>query len=131
MSEKILVVGATGRVGSELVKLLVRKGETVKAATRNPSMNRLAASVEATSFDFDRPQTFAPALNDVRKVFLMARPADNESDKAAKPFIDEARKRHIELIVNLTAMGVEQDETFMLRILEKQPRNIGHPFRAP
>jgi uncharacterized protein YbjT (DUF2867 family) len=36
MSKKILVIGATGRVGSELVKLLIQNGESVRVATRNP-----------------------------------------------------------------------------------------------
>jgi uncharacterized protein YbjT (DUF2867 family) len=84
--------------------------------------------VEAVKFDFDQPQSFASALKGVHKVFLIARPGDNQSDKAAMPLIDEAKKHDIRLIVNLTAMGVEQDETFMLRVLEKYVEASGIPF---
>jgi len=121
MSKTILVIGATGRLGSELVKLLIRNGEPVRAATRNPETvsSRLQNTVDAIEFDYERPQTFSPALVGVEKVFLTVRPGDNHSDKAAMPLIDAAKKAKVQLIVDLTAMGVEQDETFMLRVLEK------------
>ena len=121
MSKQILVIGATGRVGSELVKLFIWNGESVRVATRNPSKvsSRFQNTVDIVEFDYDRPQTFAPALAGVGKVFLTVRPGDNHSDKAAMPLIDIAMKARVQHIVDVTAMGVEQDETFMLRILEK------------
>lgn len=128
MSERILVVGATGRVGGELVKLLVERHETVRAAARNPSRHSFPVSVKPVRFDFDQPETFAPALEGVKKVFLVARPGDNHSDRAAMPLIDEAKNHGVRLIVNLTAMGVEQDETFMLRLLEKYVEGSGIAF---
>jgi uncharacterized protein YbjT (DUF2867 family) len=130
MSRKILIIGATGRVGVELVRLLTEKGETVSAATRSSSIAsaRLPSFAETVEFDFDRPETFAPALKGVAKVFLMARPGDNHADKVAMPFIDTAKKEGVRLIVNLTAMGVEQDNSFTLRILEKYLESSGIPW---
>ena len=58
----------------------------------------------------------------------MARPGDNYSDRVAIPFIDEAKKKRVRLIVDLTAMGVEQDAGFPLRILEKYIEASGIPF---
>ncbi len=128
MSEVTLVIGASGRVGKKVVKLLLEKGEKVRAAARAPLSRRFSALVEAVEFDFDQPLSFAPALKGVHKVFLIARPGDNQSHRAAMPLIDEAKKQDIRLIVNLTAMGVEQDETFMLRLLEKYLEASGIPF---
>src|ERR1035437_4716440 len=127
MSKQILVIGVTGRVGGELVKLLVRNGESVRAATRNPSTvsSRFHNTVDVVEFDYDRPQTFAPALAGVGKVFLIVRPGDNHSDTAAMPLIDLAKKVKVQHIVDITAMGVEQDETFMLRNLEKYIETSG------
>lgn len=85
-------------------------------------------SAEIVEFDFERPETFALALRGSTKVFPVARPGDNHSDKAAAPFIDEATKSGVRHIVNLTAMGVEQDETLMLRILEKHVEASGIPY---
>ena len=130
MSQKTLIIGATGRVGMELARLLVEKGEAVRAATRSPSTApvRLPRTAEVAEFDFDRPETFAPALGGVARVFLMARPGDNHADKVAMPFIDLAKKGGVRLIVNLTAMGVEQDDTFTLRLLEKYVEASGIPY---
>ena len=130
MSGRMLIIGATGRVGVELVRLLTQKGEAIRAATRSPSTAsaRLPCFAEAVEFDFDRPETFAPALKGVAKVFLIARPGDNHADKVAMPFIDMAKKEGVRLIVNLTAMGVEQDDSFMLRILEKYVEASGIPY---
>ena len=123
-----LVVGSTGRVGREVARLLAEKGERVRAATRDPGRFVFHAPLEPVHFDFDEPRTFGPALKGVERLFLIARPGDNNSDTAAKPLIDEAKKGGIRLIVNLTAMGAEQDETFMLRVLEKHVEASGIPF---
>jgi uncharacterized protein YbjT (DUF2867 family) len=130
MPQKTLIVGATGRVGVKLVRLLVEKGETVRAATRSrtAALKRLPRLTEIADFDFDRPETFAHALKGVSRVFLMARPGDNHADKAAIPLVDLAKTEGVRLIVNLTAMGVENDDTFTLRILEKYVEASGIPY---
>ncbi len=130
MPQKILITGATGKVGGELVRLLTENEEIVRAATRSPSAasEKLPRFAEVVEFDFDRPETFAPALKGVTKVFLIARPGDNHADKVAMPFIDLAKKEGVRLIVNLTAMGVEQDDSFTLRILEKYVEASGIPY---
>ena len=130
MSKQILVIGATGRVGSELVKILIQNGKSVRAATRNPSKasSGFHKSVHVVEFDYDRPQTFAPALDGIEKVFLTVRPGDNHSDKAAMPLINLAKEMKVQRIVDLTSMGVEQDDSFMLRILEKYVEDSGISF---
>ncbi len=127
MSKKVFVIGATGRIGSELVKLLVQNNHAVRAASRNPSADssKFQKIVEVVEFDYDKPQTFASALIGVEKIFLIVKPGDNHSDKAAIPLIDLAKKAKVKLIVDITAMGVEQDDTFMLRILEKYIESSG------
>ena len=107
MSGTTLVVGASGRVGGEVARLLLARGESVRAAARDPLSCHFSDSVEAVAFDFDKPESFAPALRGAEKVFLIARPGDNHSDEAAMPLIDEAKTQGVRLIVNLTAMGVE------------------------
>jgi uncharacterized protein YbjT (DUF2867 family) len=130
MSEITLVIGATGKTGTEIVRLLSANGKAVRAGSRSPSaaFAKLGGQAETIEFDFERPRTFAPALEGVDKIFLMARPGDNQSDKAAMPLIDEAKKKGVRLIVNLTAMGVERDDSFPLRILEKYVEASGIPF---
>ncbi len=130
MPEMILVIGATGKTGAELVRLLGENGKAVRAASRKPfaALAKPGREIETVEFDFERPHTFSQALAGVKKVFLMARPGDNQPEKAAIPFIEEAVKRGVRLIVNLTAMGVERDDRFPLRILEKYIEASGVSF---
>ena len=130
MPDKILIIGARGRVGSELVKNLNNAGLNIRAASRYPDKAQLqfGNTVEAVVFDYDTPQTFEDALRGVEKIFLTVRPGDNHSDKAAMPLIDEAVKAKVKHIVTLTAMGVEREETFMLRVLEKYIESSGISF---
>jgi len=130
MPGRILVTGATGKVGSHLIKLLLNKGESIRAAARNPvaASRSLNGVSDMAEFDYMQPETFAPALKGIKKVFLVARPGDNNSDKAAAPFIDEMINSGVEHVVNLTAMGVETDNSFMLRKLEKYIEDSGIGF---
>jgi uncharacterized protein YbjT (DUF2867 family) len=128
MPEGVLVIGATGRVGVELVNLLASNGESVRAATRTPSSASARLSVPCVEFDFDKPETFGPALDGVGRVFLIARPGDNHADEVGMPFVDTAKREGVGLIVNVTAMGVEQDDTFALRRLERHLEMSGVPY---
>lgn len=108
MSHKILVVGATGNVGSSLVEVLVKKGEQVKAGTRHPADYPPTDNVEPVAFDFDQPETYAPALVGVDRVFAITKTADIQADKTLIPLIDQAKAAGVAHIVLMTAMGVDQ-----------------------
>ena len=129
MSGQVLVIGATGSVGSEVVTLLSRKGERVRAATRNPAAARRPNSaVEFIEFDFERPQTLAAALDGVDRVFLIARPGDDHADRFAFPLIDELKRAGVRHVVNLSAMGVESRDDFALRKVERYLEDSGVGF---
>jgi uncharacterized protein YbjT (DUF2867 family) len=69
----ILVIGATGTVGSEVVRQLVATGERPRALVRDPATARqqLGDQVEQVVGDLDRPETIAAALAGVDRVFLL------------------------------------------------------------
>jgi uncharacterized protein YbjT (DUF2867 family) len=69
----ILVTGATGNVGRELVRLLLADGEQVVAVTRNPSTAVLPGGAHVVGGDPSRPATLASALGGVEAVFLSPR----------------------------------------------------------
>src|SRR5262245_24534067 len=66
----ILVTGATGNVGGELVRALARAGQPVRAVTRSASA-QLPAGVTAVQADLNQPDTLAEAVAGVRAVFLL------------------------------------------------------------
>src|SRR3954462_13934028 len=69
----ILVTGATGNVGAELVRTLAAAGEPVRALVRDPSRaTSLPDGVEPVAGDLNRPETLEPAIEEVRGVHLLA-----------------------------------------------------------
>ncbi|MFQ6393028.1 NAD(P)H-binding protein [Nocardia sp. KC 131] len=67
----ILVTGATGNIGSELVAQLSDAGARVRALLRDEHRAELPAGVEGASGDLNRPETLAEALDGVDGLFLM------------------------------------------------------------
>ena len=70
------VAGATGNVGSELVRQLAAAGEPVRALTRRPEATELPDGAVAVGGDLDHPDTLAPALDGARGAFLLSGYAD-------------------------------------------------------
>jgi uncharacterized protein YbjT (DUF2867 family) len=67
----ILITGATGNVGGELVRILVAGGHKVRALVRS-TQTALPAGVEGVVGDLNRPDTLTAALAGVRGVFLLS-----------------------------------------------------------
>ena len=67
----ILVTGATGNVGRELVAALAARGEGVRALVRDPAHVRLPGGVELVQGDLELPESLTPALRGARGVFLL------------------------------------------------------------
>jgi uncharacterized protein YbjT (DUF2867 family) len=70
-STMILVTGATGHVGRELVSQLATAGRAVRALVRD-TLATLPAGVEAVTGDLNRPETLSAAVSGVRGVFLLS-----------------------------------------------------------
>jgi len=68
----ILVTGATGHVGGELVRRLAAAGEPVRAMTRRPAEARLPEGVEAVYGDADDPASLDAAFAGASGAFLMS-----------------------------------------------------------
>lgn len=67
----ILVTGATGNVGSEVVAALAARGESVRAVVRDPASASLPAGVDVVQGDLELPESLTPALKGARGAFLL------------------------------------------------------------
>lgn len=107
---KVLVTGASGNVGSYVVKELLKMGEKVVAATTNPEKiyELFDNQVEPVYFDFTARNTFDKALEAVDRVFLM-RPPHLGKPEYLYPFIDAMKSHDIKLVSFLSLMGVEHN----------------------
>jgi uncharacterized protein YbjT (DUF2867 family) len=75
MTEPILIVGATGTVGAEMIKQFAASGKRVKALVRSESK---AAGIqhlaEPVLGDLMMPATLEPAFRGIERVFVLAPP---------------------------------------------------------
>jgi uncharacterized protein YbjT (DUF2867 family) len=110
MSGKILITGATGTVGSAVVKALQAKGTNVVAASREAQKvkEKFGSDVAAVAFDFADPSTYEKATQGVEKVFLLGPPVDPAMDQLLTPFVQHLKKKGINRVVYLSAFGVEE-----------------------
>ncbi len=104
----ILVTGATGNVGSEVVRELGARGALVRALVRDPDRARdqLGSEVELVVGDFSQPRSVRRAMDGVRSVFLSS--ADGP-DKVVHEttVIDAAAGAGLQLIVKQSTIGAE------------------------
>jgi uncharacterized protein YbjT (DUF2867 family) len=70
----ILITGATGTIGGEVVRQLATTGERVRAMTREPARADLPAGTEVVRADFDDASSLAHAVAGARAVFLATAP---------------------------------------------------------
>jgi len=111
MRTSILVTGALGNVGAEVVKLLRQSGQPVRAAGTRPAAiaQQFGSQVEATWLDFEKPESFGAALTGVERMFLMRPPAISNVRRSIFPIIDAAKQAGVRQIVFLSLIGVEKN----------------------
>lgn len=115
-SEVVLITGATGTVGSELVRLLAsaRPDFLIRCASRNLSgtaarqLKALGDRVVPTLFDPARPETMTAAFNGVSRCFLLA-PLEPEMTLWHQQVVDAAKAAGtVEYIVKQSVMGARE-----------------------
>ena len=136
MVNKILVMGATGKVGHEVVKYLSQQKVKVKAAVHQPKNAAILANlgVEIVPFDLSQPETIQQAFTDVKKLFLLIPSLDTQSEIAmAQHIIDYAKAVGVENIVHLSAMRAENYPTVCNIHVEKflNEKDIYHIHLRP
>lgn len=127
-----LITGATGNVGLEVLKQLqTQPPEAVRllVGLRAPqeAERKLAAfpEVKPVRFDFEAPETFAPALEEVDRVFLLRPPHISDVEKYFAPLVKELAKVPGRELVFISVQGVEKSTIIPHHKIEALIRDSG------
>ena len=99
----ILVTGATGTVGGQVVTQLSERSAHVRAVTRDPASARMPAGVAVVKADLADPASLEQHLAGVDAVFLVWPFTEPERAAGLGPRVVEALARHVSRIVYLSA----------------------------
>jgi uncharacterized protein YbjT (DUF2867 family) len=104
----ILVSGATGKVGGELVRALSAAGAAVRAVARDPATATplIGPGVEIVRGDYEHPESLDEAMRGVEKAFLVP-PASMRQVKQESNFIDAAKRAGIGHVVKLSLLTAD------------------------
>ena len=136
MHTTILVTGATGTVGKEVVKQLsmvegdVRVRAGVHSVIKGENLKRLP-DVEIVEMEFRNQNSLHAAFTHADKVFIVT-PFTNDQIEMATTLIDEAKKAGVRHIVKLSAMGAHAEPGIQLgrwhRRIERYIEDSGIPY---
>lgn len=124
MAGKILVLGATGTIGSKIARELVEKGEAVKAASRNATP---VHGAEAVALNLSNPASLDAALDGVDRLFAIVPAGYTDPLGLLSPVVDAAAARKVKVVL-MTAMGVDADDSIPYRQLELKLEKAGIPY---
>lgn len=130
MTGAVLVTGATGNVGGATVRHLLARGEAVISAVRDEADPGVVAGSEARAFDFENPTSWADALADVDRVFLLRPPAIADVQQHLFPFVDLALQQGVRHIVFLSLQGVQVNRATPHYAVEQHLRATTAPFTS-
>jgi uncharacterized protein YbjT (DUF2867 family) len=109
----ILVTGATGTVGSEVVRQLSAAGVPVRALVRDPARGEAIAGpgVEIVPGDLLDPASLDPALDGVDKLFLLTAFTPDQETPAANAIAAAQRAGGVH-VVRMSVVGASEDSSF-------------------
>ncbi|MDZ7680155.1 MAG: NAD(P)H-binding protein [Fodinibius sp.] len=126
MSNKVLVTGASGNVGTEVVSALqsFHPQTSIRIATRDTEDAKSSdGQSESVYLDFQNPDTFSSAVSGCSSVFLLRPPAISNTKDTLNRFITTARESGIERIVFLSVAGAADNKIVPHHAVEQQLRN--------
>lgn len=136
MNETILVTGATGTVGSEVVRQLSRDAlnYNIKAgihSIENANKVQRYDRAKAVQIDYDNEEGLESAFKDVDKLFLLTHPSPKTIEHESN-LITEAKKSRIKHIVKqsimLADLNADVEAMRLHRQTEKLIEDSGIPY---
>lgn len=111
MNTHILITGAPGNVGTEVVHELQRLGVPCRVGAYHvkTASEMLGEDLEITHFDFLESETYSATFAGIERMFLVRPPALSNVQRDIAPAIQAAVKAGVKQIVFLSIQGVENN----------------------
>jgi len=122
---RILVVGGSGTVGSELLRRLADDGHSVRATTSKKVTQKAEGNIERAHVDILTGDGITNAFEGIERAFLMSPTGYADQFSILSPLIHEAKRRGMEKVVLMTAMGVDANESGPYRRAEIELEKSG------
>lgn len=119
----ILVTGATGTIGSATVMALKARGARFKIAARSPDKLQ-GQEVETVPFDWEKPETFGPALQGVERIFLLTPNTTDQQTQYTQALVDAAKQAGVKHIVRLSVMGADAEPGILLGRMHRASERV-------
>jgi len=123
--KRILVTGATGNVGMEVIRFLLEghAGNQLIAGVRNIAKAKKVfpeySLLEYVTFDFENADTFDQALENIDTIFLLRPPHISDVPAYFSPLIQKIKQKGIHQIVFLSVQGAETSKIIPHNKIEK------------
>jgi uncharacterized protein YbjT (DUF2867 family) len=102
----ILVAGATGNIGGQVIQALIKRNAVIRGLVRDPNKatQLTEQGVEVAIGDLSQPETLNTALKNIETAFLVLPNLLNQVELECT-FIDAAKRAGTRQIVKLSVMG--------------------------
>lgn len=128
---KILITGATGNIGFEMIRFLTKMDSSnqliagVRSIEKAKDKLKDFPDLDYVRFDFEDIDSFDMALKDIDRVFLLRPPHISDIDKYFKPLILKISEKNINEIVFLSVQGAEKSKVIPHNKIERLIEDFG------
>ncbi len=120
MKNRILILGATGNIGSHIVKLLKKRGADFVAGTNDKQID----GVDTIHINFSNIQTLKDAMRDIDTLFMLL-PAHSDMVTWGKNIIKAAKASGIKHIVRSSAaVAYSAKEYQFMKLLQESDNEL-------
>ncbi len=124
--KRILITGATGNIGREVIRFLFELNSSeihIIAGVRNIEKAKKEfeeyPKLDYVNFDFENTSTFSESLEDIDCIFLLRPPHISDVEKYFEPLIRKIKEKNIHKIIFLSVQGAEKSKVIPHNKIEK------------
>ena len=132
--KRILITGATGNIGHEVIRYLYDNNTTNQIIAGVRNINKAKSEfkdytqLNYVQFDFEDSATFDNSLDNIDCIFLLRPPHISDIDKYFAPLIKKIKEKKITQVVFLSVQGAEKSKVIPHNKIEKLITDYGLDF---